>query len=44
MGLENDNTERFQTHSLADVAFLAKKVNSAQNKFRTYREKPRGGG
>ena len=36
MGAENDKTEMFQTQSLADVAFLAKKVNNAQNKFRAY--------
>ena len=34
MVLDSDKTKTLQTRSVADVAFLAKKVNSFQNKFK----------
>ena len=36
MGLDSDKTNTLRTHSVTDVAFLATKVNSAQNKQRTF--------
>ena len=36
MELDRDKTNTLRTHSVADVSFLAKKINSAQNKFKAF--------